>query len=203
MSFNSLVKKEIEQCLKRSVPDTELAELFLSCGFISDPLKEYRIEFHTIKHTPTQNLINKLFKMGIVTHKVVRAGRMLVCITASEHIEDILTMMGAQHSALDMMNIKIEKDVHNKANRIANCEIANADRIAKTNSVLILAVEQLKSSGVNLPYQLEEAADFLLLHPEMSTAEMAKGLNISKSGLYHRMQKIKSMAQDITKRKDK
>ncbi len=202
MSFNNTVKKEIELCLKRSVPDAELAGLFLSCGFISDPQKEYRIEFHTIKHTPTQNLLTKLAGMGIAAHKIVRAGRMLICITASEHIEDLLTMMGAQHSALEMMNIKIEKDVHNKANRIANCEIANADRIAKTNSVLLLSVELLKSSGITLPYQLEEAADFLLLHPEMSMAEMARGLNISKSGLYHRMQKIKSMAEDISKGKD-
>ncbi len=195
MSFNNSVKTEIEQHQRRGPLETELATLFLSCGFISDPLKEYRLEFHTARHTPTQKLIKTLSGMDITAHSVMRHGRFVVYITASEQIEDLLTMMGAQNSALELMNIKIEKDIHNKSNRIANCEIANADRIAKTNAVLLRSVTSLKQNGVTLPEQLIEAADLVLEHPEMSMSEMAKELNLSKSGLYHRMQKLKQLAE--------
>ncbi len=201
MSFNNIVKSEIEQhYAKRSVSEPELAELFLACGIVCDPQKEYRLEFHTTKHTPTQNLLKQLDRLGITAHSAVRGGRMLVYITASEQIEDLLTMMGAPHSALELMTVKIEKEVSNKANRIANCEIANVDKTAKTNSLLILSVERLRGAGITLPDPLLQAADFLLDHPEMSMAEMAKELKISKSGLYHRMQKIKGMAQKLNER---
>ncbi len=194
MSFNNTVKSEIVQNINRSVPAPELSRLFLSCGFISDPLKEYRIEFHTTKHTPTVNLINELSDKGIVAHKGMRGGRMLVYVTASEHIEDLLTMMGAQSSALHLMDIKIEKDLHNKANRISNREIANVGRTAKTNSELLQAVAILEKKGTLLPDQLIDAINLLKMHPEMSMSEMAKELKISKSGIYHRMQRIKEFA---------
>ncbi len=197
MSFNNTVKKEIEQHNMHSIQQPELAQLFLSCGFISDPQKDYRIEFHTATHTPTQKLIGLLSDKGIVAHKVMRGGRMLVYITASEHIEDLLIMMGAQNSALHVMDIKIEKDMHNKANRIANCEIANVDRTAKTNSELLKSVKHLESVGATLPEQLVEAITILKAHPEMSMAEMARELNISKSGLYHRMSRIKAIAEKL------
>ncbi len=195
MSFNNSVKSEIENHLRRGTQEQELAVLFLSCGFISDPQKEYRLEFHTAKHTPTQQLLKTLAGRDIVAHSVMRHGRFVVYITASEQIEDLLTMMGAQNSALEMMNVKIEKDIHNNSNRIANCEIANAERIAKTNAILHRAVELLKENGVTLPDQLIEAAELVYNYPEMSMSEMAKELNLSKSGLYHRMQKLKTLAE--------
>ncbi len=194
MSFNSTVKAELEG--QRHPPQEQtLAELFLSCGFISDPQKEYRLEFHTAKHSPTQNLLKTLTKKGINAHSVQRHGRYIVYITASEDIEDILIMIGAKNSALSLMNIKIEKDIHNHTNRISNCEIANTERTARTNAALYRSVQHLRQNGVTLPCELNEAAEILLKNPEMSMSEMARELNLSKSGLYHRMQKLKALAE--------
>ncbi len=196
MSFNATVKAEIEG--QRHIPqEPALAELFLSCGFISDPQKEYRLEFHTAQHGPTKTLLKSLSQKGITAHSVQRHGRFVVYITASEDIEDILIMTGAQNSALSLMNVKIEKDIHNHTNRIANCEIANTERTARTNALLYRSVQLLRQNGVTLPPELAEAADILLKNPEMSMSEMARELHLSKSGLYHRMQKLKSLAEKL------
>ncbi len=196
MSFNNTVKKEIENNHKRLITSPELANLFLSCGFISDPQKEYRLEFRTTEKQ-TDWLLATFAELGITAHDAVRNSKELIYITASEQIEDILAMMGAQNSALQLMNIKIEKEVHNKANRIANCEIANVDKTARTNSELILTINDLFDRGCTLSEQVKVTADLILSHPEMSMAEMAKELKISKSGLYHRLQKIRSMSEEF------
>ena len=47
----------------------------------------------------------------------------------SEHIEDTLTYMGAQQCTIELMNIKIRKDMRNRANRIRNCDEANIDKV--------------------------------------------------------------------------
>ena len=52
----------------------------------------------------------------------VRRGQYIVYIKGSESIEDTLTFIGAQQCTLELMNVKIYKDVRNKANRIANCD---------------------------------------------------------------------------------
>lgn len=195
MSFNQEVKNEIESALvrrTRPVRDALLAEQFLLYGTISDPQKEYRIEFNTIRHTPTKQLCKILTKRGFSPYSARRSGRQVLYITASEQIEDILSLMGAQNAALVIMNAKISKDIVNKVNRIQNCSSANTDKTAKKNEKMLLAIEKLEKSNrfLSLPGILQETAKAVQNSPKKSLFELSFQLNISKSGLYHRLQKI-------------
>lgn len=49
----------------------------------------------------------------------------------SEQIEDLLTMMGAPHCSLELMETKVYKDLRNRANRATNCETANIDKLVR------------------------------------------------------------------------
>ena len=60
---------------------------------------------------------------------MVRRGQNIVYIKGSESIEDTLTFIGAPQCTLELMNMKIYKDIRNKANRIANCDAANIDKV--------------------------------------------------------------------------
>lgn len=85
----------------------------------------------------------------------------------SEQIEDILTLMGAQDASLELMNIKILKDIRNKANRITNCESANIDKTVAAAAVHVEAVRKIQAScGLEaLPEELRELARLRLEHP--------------------------------------
>ena len=69
-----------------------------------------------------------LERLGIMTKYVERKGLYVLYFKGSEDIEDMLTLMGATKSSIELMNVKILKDVRNKANRIANCDAANIER---------------------------------------------------------------------------
>ena len=64
-----------------------------------------------------------------------------------------------------------------------------------------LAIERLKQSRKfeELSYELQELALARIEKPSMSLQELADGLKISKSCLNHRMRKLMSIAEKLTK----
>ena len=106
---------------------------------------------------------------------------------ASEQIEDMLTYMGASGSSLQLMNLKVYKDLRNKANRITNCETANIDKIVSASGKTIEAIQYLRENGAleTLPEILRVAADCREKYPDLPLKELALQFDppLSKSGL--------------------
>jgi hypothetical protein len=99
------------------------------------------------------------------------------------------------------MNVKILKDVRNKANRIANCDAANIDRTLKASDKQIADIEYIseKVGLENLPPDLEEIAEVRLEFPEMSLRELGEALEkpIGRSGANHRLKRISEFADKL------
>lgn len=110
-------------------------------------------------------------------------------------------MMGASGSMFEMMNIKIFKDFRNKANRQANCETANINKMVNAVAVQITAIEKIwKLKGKNfLNESLESAAELRYENPDSSLAELAQLCSppISRSGLNHRLKRIVEIANGL------
>lgn len=119
----------------------------------------------------------------------------------SESIEDTLTFMGATLSSLDLMNIKILKDVRNKTNRIANCDIANIEKAINAAGKQIADIELIERTiGFGeLTKELREIAEMRLENPELSLRELGQMLPkpIGRSGVNHRMMKLAAIAEEI------
>ena len=119
----------------------------------------------------------------------------------SEHIEDTLTYMGAQQCTIELMNIKIRKDMRNRANRIRNCDEANIDKVVsaamrQTEDILwIIRCNRMET----LPEELRELAQLRLENPELSLKELGEMLSvpIGRSGVNHRFQKIAAIAKEL------
>ena len=113
-------------------------------------------------------------------------------------IEDILMLLGAQSSALEIMQVKIEKDVRNRINRKVNFETANIDRSVDAAMGQIEAIRKLRASGKfdGLPEELRELATLREENPESSLKELGSMLSVSlsRSGVYHRLNRIVSIA---------
>lgn len=106
-----------------------LAGVFLICGSVTDPEKEYHLEFTLPCEQLYFDLDKLLLSLGISSGRTERKKNTVLYIKDSENIEDILTFIGARQCTLNLMNIKIFKDVRNKVNRIANCDAANIDKV--------------------------------------------------------------------------
>ncbi len=177
------------------------AGIFLACGSVNDPSKEYHLEFSVPGEVLSEELIVLLGDIGVNAKTTIRRGQYIVYIKDSESIEDTLTFMGAQNCTLEIMNVKIYKDVRNKANRIANCDTANIDKVIKASMRQIEDIKLIdKVDGLNsLSAELREVAVMRLDNVDMSLQEIGDNLSvpISRSGVNHRFKKIAVIAEKI------
>lgn len=182
------------------------AGIFLACGSVNDPSKEYHLEFSVQGEVLAEELTVLLNDIGVTAKTAIRRGQHIVYIKDSESIEDTLTFMGAQNCTLELMNVKIYKDVRNKANRIANCDSANIDKVVKASMRQIEDIRLIeKTDGLeSLNAELREVAEIRLENTDMSLQEIGESLAvpISRSGVNHRFRKIAMIADGIRNRGD-
>ena len=71
-----------------------------------------------------------------------------------------MTLMGAVRSSLELMNIKVYKDLRNKVNRVTNCETANISKTVDAATQQIEAIKKVVAiKGYDLiPEELREIA---------------------------------------------
>lgn len=186
---------------KRKMLSCFVAGVFLSCGSVNDPLKEYHLEFVIPSLELSNNLMEILLEVGIVVKHTERKNSHILYIKESENIEDMLTYMGAPKSSLEIMNVKILKDVRNKINRAVNCDNANIEKTLKASEKQIASIELIdEKMGIeNLPEELRDIAILRLENPDWNLKELAENLNppISRSGANHRLARINKIAEEL------
>jgi len=179
------------------------AGIFLACGSVNDPSKEYHLEFSVSGELLAEELTVLLADIGVTAKTTIRRGQHIVYIKDSESIEDTLTFMGAQNCTLEIMNVKIYKDVRNKANRIANCDSANIDKVVRASMRQIKDIKLIADTdGLDsLTAELREVALMRLENTDMSLQEIGENLSvpISRSGVNHRFRKLAVIAENIRK----
>ncbi|NLG92334.1 MAG: DNA-binding protein WhiA [Clostridiales bacterium] len=177
---------------------------FLSCGTVTDPNKDYRIEFIV----PFMNLardlsafISGMYALDLQPGLLNRKGSFVVYVKGSERVADLLTYMGAGNAAMALMQTKMLKEVRNNVNRKTNFETANIDKTASAAAAQIIAIEKIiKTTGLDaLPEELREIADLRYRNPEMSLRELGGALSepLSRSGAHHRLPRIVDIARSL------
>lgn len=176
-----------------------LAGAFLACGTVSDPKKDYHLEFTVPFSNLSKSLVTFLEEMELTPKLSNRKGYNIVYFKGSQAIENCLYLMGASSAMFEMMNIEIVKDFRNKANRTANCEAANIERTVKASFAHIEAIEKIeKIKGLDyLKKDLKEMAVLRKENPELSLSELSKLSGLSRSGVNHRLNKILEIAQNL------
>lgn len=177
---------------------------YLACGSISDPVRGYHLEFSTPHQKLARDLARLMEELGITPKLTQRKGSHILYLKESEYIEDLLTAMGAVHSSLELMNIKIYKDLRNKANRVTNCETANIEKTVVAASVQAQDIQYiLEKRGMDfLPEELKEIALLRLNNPDLSLRELGGLLKepISRSGVNHRLKRLSKIAEELRKK---
>lgn len=177
---------------------------FLCCGSVSDPKKDYHLEFAV----PYKNLCNDLCRLisevserGKEPKQINRKGMFVAYIKDSEEIADLLTLMGAPLASMNLMQEKIVKSIRNSVNRKMNSEMANINKTARASAVQIEAIEKIERvRGIeSLPDDLKSVARLRLENPESSLRDLGEMLTppISRSGANHRMKRILEIAEEL------
>lgn len=176
-----------------------LAGAFLSCGTVSDPKKDYHLEFTVPFMNLSKSLVTFLEETELSPKLSNRKGYNIVYFKGSGAIEDCLYLMGASSAMFEMMNIEIVKDFRNKANRTANCATANIEKTVKASYAHIEAIEKIERvKGLDyLTKDLKEMAILRRDNPELSLAELSKLSGMSRSGVNHRLKRIVEIADSI------
>ena len=199
--------KEVAVRLNRANLDCEqcayayLRGAFLVCGAITNPQVDYHLEFCVPYYNLSHDLMTLMGELGLLAKCVKRKGNYVIYFKESEQIEDCLTMMGAVSASLELMNIKMIKDIRNNANRVANCESANIDKTVAASLLQTEAVKRIESTvGIEaLPQELRELCRLRLENPEYSLRELGECLEppISRSGVNHRLRRIMEFAENL------
>lgn len=178
---------------------------FLSCGNVTDPEKDYHLEFvvpHMNLASDLERIISEIQEINTEPHTIKRKGSYIVYIKGSDNIADILTYMGASMSALDIIQNKMLKSVRNSVNRRINSETANIKKTAAAAAKQLHAIEIIKKKrGLDfLPDDLKELAQVRSENPEYTLRELGAALSppISRSGVNHRIQRLMEIAEELT-----
>lgn len=184
-----------------------LRGLFLLSGSVTNPEKEYHLELVA----PNRMLAEEVFLlaqgMGIRFKLTKRKHSEILYLKESEQIEDFLTLIGSSKFALQLMDIKVMKDVRNKVNRVTNCETANLDKTVSASSSQVQDIRYIEShAGLSfLEDDLRELAELRLENPELSLRELSELLStpLSRSGVNHRLKRISAAADKLRQRDGK
>lgn len=172
---------------------------FLSCGTICDPNKMYSLEFIVPYMKLSEDLQVLLSEMGAPAKVTQRRGIRVVYYKDSSMIEDVLTMMGAMMSAVEIMGVKVLKDVRNRVNRRTNFETANISRTVAAAMEQVEAIEYLDENigFETLPDDLRDMAILRVENPDVSLRELGEMFNppISRSSVNHKLMKLMAIVK--------
>mgnify|MGYP002270817309 FL=1 len=178
-----------------------IAAAFLCCGTMTDPEKSYNLEFLSTRHYLSQQLEAMLAEHDFNPHRALRKGANTVYIKSADHIEDLLTFMGAGNAAMRIMDQRMYNDMRNKTNRLSNCETANLGKSVQAAVQVQLAIEKLQAAGAmsTLPENLRLTAKLRMQSPDLPLAKLAQKFDppVSKAGLSHRLKRIQEAARRL------
>ena len=171
---------------------------FFAGGSITDPQKRYHLELTTSHLQVSRELESLLVECGYPPKSLSRGGSLITYFKQSDHIEELLTRIGAPAAAMEVMAAKVEKEMRNTVNRRVNCDAANVDKAVAASREQVEALTRLTDAGIvaTLPVKLQEVAVARLLQPELSLSELAETFDppLTKSCLNHRMRKLMELA---------
>ena len=195
----SLIRNVVLQnaCCRRAF----IRGAFLAAGSISAPEKFYHFEIVCPTEPKAEQLKNIIATFDIEAKIVPRKKYYVVYIKEGSQIVDILNVMEAPVSLMELENIRIVKEMRGSVNRQVNCETAN---INKTVSAAVKQIEDIRFiqsvAGLSgLPESLQEMARIRLERPEATLKELGEALEPpgGKSGVNHRLRKLSLVAEEL------
>ena len=187
-------------CCKRAF----IRGAFMASGSMTDPNKAYHFEI--VCRTPEQAArLQELMREFETEPKIIeRKNYHVVYLKEGSQIVDMLNVMEAYVSLMNLENVRILKEMRNSVNRQVNCETANISKTVNAAVKQIADIELIRDTdGLDsLPLPLREMAMVRLEYPEAPLKDLGKYMDppVGKSGINHRLRKLAALADAIRER---
>ena len=184
-------------CCKRAF----IRGAFLASGSMSDPNKSYHFEIVCRTMEQAEQLQQLMNGFETEAKIVERKGHYVVYLKEGSQIVDMLNVMEAYVSLMNLENVRILKEMRNSVNRKVNCETANISKTVNAAVKQLEDIELIRSKlGLDqLPQNLREMALIRLEYPEAALKELGNYLTppVGKSGVNHRLRKLAEIAENL------
>ncbi len=186
-----------KMCCKRAF----IRGAFMASGSMSDPNKAYHFEI--VCRTPEQaSRLQELMEEFETEPKIIeRKNHYVVYLKDGSQIVDMLNVMEAYVSLMNLENVRIIKEVRNSVNRKVNCETANINKTVNAAVKQIADIELIRDTiGFDeLPAPLKEMAIVRLEYADAPLKDLGQYMNppVGKSGINHRLRKLAVIADEI------
>lgn len=197
-----LLKKEIKD-IGEDIKEEEKKKAFirgsfLGAGSINNPENSYHLEIVLSNENNLKLFEEILNSFDVHAKELTTKNRYSVYIKEGEEISKLLALIGANKAVMQFEDIRIQKEMRGKVNRIVNCETANLNKTINAAIEQIAAIKQLQADGrfSKLDDNLKEIAILRLENPDISLVELGKLLKepVGKSGVNYRLKKIMEIA---------
>ena len=167
---------------------------YLGSGSINNPEKKYHLEIGI------RDKKEALIKYNIKSNIIKKNNQYSIYIKDGEEISKFLALLGANKAVLKFEEIRVQREMNNKINRIVNCETANLNKTINASIEQIEAIKKLKENKIfdKMDEPLKEIAELRLKNPNASLVELGKMLKdpVGKSGVNYRLKKIMEIANE-------
>ena len=174
---------------------------FMGAGSINNPQREYHLEMEVTNKQNMDAVLKLLLEFGIKAKYMETKNKYYIYLKEGEEISKFLALIGAVKAVMKFEDIRIQKEMRGKVNRLVNCETANLNKTINASIEQIAAIRKLQEDGEfkKLDDNLKEIALLRLENPNMSLVELGKKLKvpIGKSGVNYRLKKIMEIANGI------
>lgn len=156
--------------------------------------KGYNLEF-VFRDEHNSNVVLELLKTyGFELKKIKRQSNYVIYTKNSNIISDLLVLLGATYTALDIQNSLAIREMRNNVNRQNNCFESNLDKTLTASQTQLEAINFIVNnySIDYLEENLREVALARIANPDVSLNELKTllGNNISRAGIKYRLDKI-------------
>lgn len=188
-----------------------LQGIFLSSGSINNPkTANYHLEMSCASEELASCIEKLMNRFYFPTRRIERKNLQVVYMKTGEKIADFLRLLGTSNALFEFEDTRIQRDFYNQITRLDNCEVANEMKSIKAGQeqlIWIDLIEQENKTG-QLSDKVLHVMEIRKKYPEASVNELCErihaeyGENITKSGMKHRISKIRELALQIQKEKD-
>lgn len=173
---------------------------FLGSGSINNPQNKYHLEIVFSNKENAKFVLQLLKDFGVNFKPLNSKKKASIYVKEGEEISNFLALIGANSSVLKFEDIRVQREMRGKVNRLVNCKSANLNKTLNASIKQIEAIRKLQANNKfnKLDDNLKEIANLRLENPDMPLSELGKLLAnpVGKSGVNYRLKKIIEIATD-------
>jgi len=163
----------------------------------------YHMEFASHNRIFLEDLMALLSEFNINTKLFERKSIYVLYLKDSETIKDLLALVGAGESVMNLANEMATRGLRNTVNRQVNCINANINKTVEASLKQIEAIKTIdeKIGLDSLPDDLQDVAVLRLANQQESMEELLalSTIKLTKSGLNHRFRRLIKIAETLKK----